>query len=73
MLRNDVIGRPNAEMPPCKHSISSESMTNLVDNQLNQRQEVLRCPFVMDNKKQCQAEWPYDLCKLVGLFTKEES
>ena len=57
---------------PCGHVISPESMTKFLDSLIDNRRNIIRCPGEKPDGKLCEVEWPFKLCKKVGILTKEE-
>ena len=57
---------------PCGHVISTESMIQYLDSVLDKQLYVIRCPGDKPDGTKCDREWPFQLCKKVGMMTKNE-
>lgn len=55
---------------PCGHVISRDSMTALLSSLVSEKKYIIRCPGAKPDGSQCLGEWPYELCKKVGVLTK---
>lgn len=57
----------------CGHVISTESMTQFLRSLVSNRQYRIVCPSFKQDNSRCCTEWEYNLCRRVGVLTREEN
>jgi hypothetical protein len=57
---------------PCGHAIGTDSMIHLLNNLVKDKGFIIRCPGLNIMNKQCNSEWPFDLCKRVAVMSRDE-
>ena len=58
---------------PCGHKRAREALVYYLKQQIFQEKEnIIRCPEIDGNQMRCNKEWPFKLCKMVGVLTAEE-
>jgi hypothetical protein len=57
---------------PCGHAIGTDSMIHLLTTLVKEKGYIIRCPGLNSMNKQCNSEWPFDLCKRVAVMTRDE-
>jgi len=57
---------------PCGHAIGPESMVHLLQTLIKSGKYIIRCPGSNSQGKACNTVWPFDLCKVVGILSRDE-
>ena len=57
---------------PCGHHIGTNTMTQMIKSLINSNKYEIRCPYPDENDNICNAQWEFNLCRKIGVFTAEQ-